>query len=160
MIGDGSCLFRALAFALLGEENHSYFIRSEIVRLINFNKERFTHYLIPTVNCKTIAEQVKHMNHPNSWGTHLEIVGAATLTQSSPSEPFTWGVFYAIRSDRISFPLIVNKLILEAQPIPHFELYYHPSLHYNAIVSMETGKVCTTPPELTGTDDPDIIDLS
>lgn len=168
VIGDGSCLFRALAFALLGEENHGYFIRSEIVRLINFNKEVFTRYLMPSVNCKSIAEQVRHMNHPNSWGTHLEVVGAATLfqvpvyycTQSSPSEPFTWGVFRPICSDRIRFPLIVQELIVEAQPIPHFELYYHQSLHYDAIVSTETGKICTTPPQLTGRDDPDIIDLS
>lgn len=166
VIGDGSCLFRALTFALLGDEKHNYLIRSEIVRLINLNKKIFTNYLMVGVNCRTIDEQIRHSSKLDSWGTHLEIFGAATLfqvpvyycTQSSSSQ-FTWSVFHPIPADKISFPLIVNEPILKADAIPHFELYYHQSRHYDAIVSVETGRTSTTPPQLTGTDDPNVVDL-
>lgn len=169
VIGDGSCLFRVLSFAVLGDEGHDYLIRSTIVRLINLNQKLFTNYLMG-VNCSTIKEQIRHMDRPNSWGTHLEIIGAATLfrvpvyycTQSATSSQFTWGVFHPISADRISFPSIVEEVLLEPRTsaVSHIEMYYHDSVHYDAIVSIETGKMCTTPPHLTGIDNPDIIELN
>ena len=79
VMGDGNCLFRALAFALLKDKEQHFVVRSSIVRLLNLNAEVFTNYLISGVNCSTITEQVKRMSLPGSWGTHLEIIAAATL---------------------------------------------------------------------------------
>ena len=126
----------------------------------------FAKYLIAGVNCSTIKERIKLLAHPNSWGNHLEVIGAATLfkipvyycTQSTPNSQFTWGAFQPISADKISFPLIVDEELQGLTvAISHIEMYYHDSLHYDAI---ETGRMCVTPPQLTGTDDPDIIEIS
>ncbi len=157
VMGDGSCLFRALAFAVLKDEDQHSVIRSSIVRLINLNNEVFTNYLMCGVNCSTITEQVRHMSRPGSWGTHLEIIAAATLFQISvyyctpctSSSSFTWGAFHPISSHRISFPLLAEDVLLSREPINHIELYYHQSVHYDAIVPTE-NEISRTPPQLTG----------
>lgn len=108
--------FWTLSYALLNTEDHHYLVRSHIVRLINLNPRVFSQYLLP-VNQPTIEQQVKHMNRPSVWGTHLEVKAAATLfqvpvyfcTQSSPSGAFSWSVFHPIPPNSISFPVIVEE---------------------------------------------------
>ena len=125
------------------------------------------HYLIDGVNCSTVKQQVQHMSKPNSWGTHLEIYAAATLfripvyycTQSTSDSRYTWGVFNPIVADRITFPVITEDLLLNRTATSHIEMYYHSSVHYDAIVSLQTGATCVTPPELTGTNDPNIVKI-
>lgn len=166
--GDGNCLFRVLSYALLGDEDHNFLMRSSIVRLVNLNEKVFANYLIDGVNCSTVKQQVQHMMKPSSWGTHMEIVAAATLfripvyycTQSTPGQ-FTWGVFHPIAADRISFPVFTEDLLMNPFTTSHIEMYYHSSdggsAHYDAIVSLQTGTMCVTPPQLTGTIDPNVV---
>ena len=114
-----------------------------------------------------VKQQVQHMSKPNSWGTHLEIYAAATLfripvyycTQSTSDSRYTWGVFNPIVADRITFPVITEDLLLNRTATSHIEMYYHSSVHYDAIVSLQTGATCVTPPELTGTNDPNIVKI-
>lgn len=118
------------------------------------------------INKPTIDEQVKHMLRPTVWGTHLEIKAAATLFQlpiyyckrSTQTGSFDWNVVHPICPDNISFPPIMDEELEEKEDINHFEICYD-GIHYDAIVSIETGKVCAELPELTGTEDPQIIDL-
>ena len=47
------------------------------------------------------------------------------------------------------FPDIPEAVTLQ-KPM-HFELLCYDSFHYNAIVSIDTGKVCLDPPQLANT---------
>ncbi len=106
------------------------------------------------------------MSHPGSWGTHLEIIAAATLfpmsmyycTQSISSNLFTWGAFHPISSHQIRFPLLVEDVLLSREKIDHIELFYHQLVHYDAIVSTE-NEICRTPPQLTGEVNTNIVVL-
>ena len=158
---DGSCLFRTISYALLNTEDHDYYIRSHIVRVINFNPAVFAEYLLP-VNKKTIREQVNHMIHPFAWGTHLEIIAAATLfgvpifqLRKEETSGWTWSVTQPIMHN-MKIPVIDDEKLNEKENINHIEMYYHDN-HYDAIVSSETGKMCKTLPQLTGHDDPSVV---
>ena len=106
------------------------------------------------------------MIRPNTWGTHLEIIAAATLfkvpvyycTQSASNSHFTWGAFRPITSKNISFPVMVEDILQSTERIDHIEMYYHQAAHYDAIISTES-ELCKTPPQLTGKNDPDTINL-
>ena len=106
------------------------------------------------------------MNRPSVWGTYLEVKAAATLFQfpiffcTQPSEgSFSWGAVQPIPPDNIRFPLIIDDDLEKREAITHIEMYHHQG-HYDAIVSAETGKMCRLMPQLTGRDDPNIIDLT
>ena len=47
------------------------------------------------------------------------------------------------------FPDIPKDVTL--QKPTHFELLYYDSMHYNATVSIHTGKACLEPPQLANT---------
>lgn len=123
---------------------------------------------MPNVNQPTIREQVLHMLRPSVWGTHLEVKAAATLfqfpiffcTQPTQGSPFCWSAVQPVSSDNIRLPLIIDDDLQErAENITHIEMYHHQG-HYDAIVSVETGKMCRLMPQLTGRDDPGIVDLT
>ena len=168
--GDGNCLFRTISYALLNTEDHHHFIRSSIVRLINLNDGVFSQFLMPVINQLSISEQVRHMMRPHVWGTHLEIKAAATLFQlpiyfctTSTRGSYSWNIFQPISPDHISFPIFPEEELQELperEKITHIEMYHLRNLHYDVIASVDTGKICETPPHLTGRDDPETIDLS
>ena len=163
---DGNCLFRTISYALLNTEDHHYFIRSHVVRLVNLNPDVFSQYLMP-INEPTISEQVKHMICPTVWGTHLKVKAAATLfrlpifycTKSLHTATFSWNVVQPLPPGSIRFPTIMDEEMKEKQDINHIEMY-HSQVHYDAIISTETGKVHETLPELTGRDGTEVIDLA
>ena len=92
------------------------------------------------------------------WGTHLELKAAATLfqlpiycciQQSLQHEmPFSWNVVQPI-SLNLKLPHIIDEVAQEREEISHIELFYHNG-HYHAIVSLESGKMYTEAPRLTG----------
>ena len=144
-----------------------------IVRIINLNKATFGEYFMPTINQPTISAHINHMLKPGVWGTYLEVKAAATLFQipiyfcsisppSSVRRDYKWSVCHPISPDKISFPLIFEGAyegLPSFQRIHHIEMLHHENSHYNVVVSTETGKLCETPPELTGRDDPQEITL-
>ena len=81
IIGDGNCLFRALALELTGsQENHAFVRRT----LVNFMIEdsvasHVTNYCGTDVNTYL---HIINMAQLGVWGTDVEIVVAATLFQS------------------------------------------------------------------------------
>lgn len=166
--GDGNCLFRALAYAILGDEDYHLVIRTGIVRLLNLNEEIFSHYLISGVNKPTISEQVHHMLQPRTWGTHLEIIAAATLfqipvyfcSQDPASNELTWAVHRPVNSAGIRLPSLMDEEYQSKdETITHVELFYYQLVHYDVIISTETNTICTTPPQLTGKPDPKTMEL-
>ncbi len=145
--GDGNCMFRAFSFAFLHHEGHHFHLRSHIVRTINVNETTFLEYLMP-INKATISEQVKHMMQPGVWGTHLELKAVATLFQipiycctlniQQHDRPLSWNVIAPLQ---VKLPLIIDEVVHERAELSHIELYHH-SGHYDAIVSIESRKIC------------------
>ena len=165
--GDGNCMFRTFSYAFLNREEHHFHLRSHIVRTINLNQKVFSEYLMP-INKPTIKEQVEHMLRDHVWGTHLEVKAAATLfqipiyccTQQSLQHdvPFTWSVVQPIPLNLAKLPYIIDEVAQEKEEISHIELFHHNG-HYDAIVSLENGKLCTEAPRLTGEDDLNVINI-
>ena len=96
---------------------------------------------------------------PGAWATQVEVVAAASAfgvpiyfySKKPGSASFTWNVVQPFSSTKRTLKLPVFPEISEdiSLKMPtHFELLYYESLHYDAIVSEDTGKVCTQVPEL------------
>ena len=168
IVGDGNCLFRAISYALLRTEDHHRIVRTNVVQLMNLNKSMFSAFLIPTVNSPTIDEQVEHRMLPSVWGTHVELIAAATLFQlpiyfctHSATNTFSWNVAKPLAHENISFPVIINEEFQQIdRTINHIEVYYHDNCHYDTIVTIDSDITPDTVPELTGREYSDVTDLS
>ena len=78
--GDGNCLFRCFFFFLFSREGQHLTVRSILMRVENLNKEVFEGKLTD-LNEPSIREHVHKLLCPNTWGTHVEIMAAATYFQ-------------------------------------------------------------------------------
>lgn len=160
--GDGNCLFRALAYQLLGDEDEHFCVRSYLVRLENFNSYLFEDKIIPGPHGaakSTLKEHTKLMMRPWVWGTHVEMMAAATLfrapvyyiKKSTPEEGYHWEVFQPLTlptNTQLRLPeLSEEDPLYSATPPEHFELF-HNNMHYDCVVSAQTRKLCHTPPKL------------
>lgn len=146
-------------------------IRTILYRMENLNKGTFSRFLMPGINCKTIDEHIKMISSPHTWATQVEAVAAATVFEV-PLYYCTWDQSNAIYKWHVVKPFFNDKespLKIPAFPQPndnttllrptHFELFYYDNSHYDAIVSILTGKVSTTPPPLP-TSHSDLLDLT
>ena len=153
--GDGNCLFRSMSYELFKTEEHHIKVRNNVVWLISCNREEFSKFLLP-VNCPTISDHITTMSLPNVWGTHIEIIALSTLLQipvytcSQDSTRNWWEVIRPLPAQCVRFPLVVDSLFQEREPLDHIELLYFREQHYDAIVCAKTGKVSTSLPQLTG----------
>ena len=57
-----------------------YEVRDMLIRFQNLNQTSFQPFLT-SVNSATIQEHISSMLLPNKWGTHIEILAAATIYQ-------------------------------------------------------------------------------
>ena len=64
-----------------------------------------------------------------------------------------------LSTSNIKLSIIIEDILKEKEDITHIEMYYHQS-HYKVIVSIDSGKVCGVPPQLTGKTDLQLIDLT
>ena len=78
---DGNCLFRAVAFHTLGDEDKHDDIRTLLVRFENLNKALFESRFIPSPNAVSFRDHFKHQLWPGVWGTQVELMANATLFQ-------------------------------------------------------------------------------
>ena len=78
---DGNCLFRAVAFHTLGDEDKHDDIRTLLVRFENLNKALFESRFIPSANATSFRDHLKHQLWPGVWGTQVELMATATLFQ-------------------------------------------------------------------------------
>ena len=76
-VGNGNCLFRCFSYQLLRTEDEHIAVRSLLVRFENLNQSSFQPYLT-SINPPTMKQHINNMLHPKKWGTHIEILAAAT----------------------------------------------------------------------------------
>ena len=107
-----------------------------------------------------MEEHINNVRLPGVWATQVEVLAAASVfevalyfcTQNKDSECVNWKVIQPYKSSKhmlrmSEFPDIPEGVTLQMPT--HFELLYYDSLHYNAIVSKDTGRVCLDHPQLT-----------
>ena len=76
--GDGNCIFRSFSFQLTGNQDNHISVRTLLLRFENLNPSAFQPYLTP-INYPTMAEHISHVQKPDVFGTHLEILAIATF---------------------------------------------------------------------------------
>ena len=98
--------------------------------------------------------------NPNTWATHIEVLAIAAYFQvpvyfcTDPSQPSTggtyrWECFNPIASrELLRYPILTEPLFEGANSIRHLELVYYRNCHYNSIVSIHTGVLHVSPPQL------------
>ena len=77
---EGNCLFRAVAFHALDDEDKHNDIHTLLVRLENLNKALFESRFIRSANT-AFNDHLKHQLWPGVWGTQVELMATATLFQ-------------------------------------------------------------------------------
>ena len=166
---DGNCFFRGLSYQLFGTQEEHSMIRSIVYRMENLNKDTFSKFLMPGFNSETIDSHIKMISSPRTWATQVEVVAAASVFQvpvyyctKDKDSGYKWNVVKPFFSNQCSLKLPVfpqpDDSITPLRP-SHFELFYYDNCHYDAIVSITTGKVSTTPPTLS-TSHSDLVDLT
>lgn len=157
---DGNCFYRALSYELFGTQEEYDVVHGVVYRTEMYNKPIFATYLIPGHDEATIDDHVKKISVLGTWATQVEVVAAASAfeipvyfyAKKPGSEYFVWNVVQPFSSTKKALKLPVFPEISEhisLQMPTHFELLYYDSLHYDAIVSEDTGKVCVDVPQLS-----------
>ena len=153
---DGNCLFRCLSHQLFGSEEHHLSVRFLLQRIENLNTKLFEKYLTP-LNKPTIDEHVHHVGIPTSWGTHIELMAAATYfqicvyytTQNAQTNEFRWMCIKPLKSlSEVRLPSVIDGPPAEITLPHHFELAYETGFHYDSIVLKSTNTVSGDPPPI------------
>ena len=136
---DGNCLFRAVAFHTLGDEDKHDDIRTLLVRFENLNKALFESRFIPSANAVSFRDHLKHQLWPGVWGTQVELMATATLFQvpvyccytNLSGAKYHWEAIKAIATPaNLRVPEIV-----EEDPVAKFA---HPTSLWNPILGTHT----------------------
>ena len=101
---------------------------------------------------------------PNTWGTHIEVIAAATFykkpvyfTKSRSSGEYHWECHNPLSVTGLHFPEITEPPDSQSvSPITHFELAYATNTHYDSIVIRETGRPSPECPSIETT----VIDMT
>ena len=80
VLADGNCMFHALSHQLFGSPNKDFDVRSLLVRFESKNRSIFSS-LLTSLNEPDINSHIRKMLAPGVWGTHVELVAAATYFQ-------------------------------------------------------------------------------
>ena len=153
--GDGNCLFRSLSFQLLGSEEEHIAVRTMAIRFENLNQGAFAPYLT-AINKATMAEHIKHVQRPDVFGTHVEILAIATFLDvptfycclSDRDQQYSWHCVEPLKQQGVRYPNLSGSPLEDVSPPTHFELSYVRNLHYDSITST-TGELCTEFPTLS-----------
>ena len=159
---DGNCLFRAVAFHTLGDEEKHDDIRILLVRFENLNKALFESRFIPSGNTTSFHDHLKHQLWPGVWGTQVELMATATLFQvpvyccytNLSGAKYHWEAIKPIATPaNLRVPEIVEEDPVANMRTPHhFELLYWELTHFDCIVSQPDNSLCTFFPALSGTE--------
>lgn len=156
VLGDGNCLFRALAKQLTGDSDKHGILRDKLCEFITVNSELLEGWVTAGV---TLEEHLASVTKPNTWGTQLELKAAATL--------FNLDIYVATNSLLTSgyyiwtmiSPLkpVSSCCFLDKEWLIHFnsqrkswlEICHQNGCHYDCINSIQCGKNITIlPPPL------------
>ena len=139
VIGDGNCLFRALAKQITGNsENHTN-VRKQTMEFIEKNPNTFQSLVGALDPPRPLEDHVKRLKQSSVWGTTVEIIAAATMLEIDVYEatdslvPGTpkWMIF----SPRPG--LYQRGDSLKAQGLHWIEILYTRKCHYDSITSLD-----------------------
>jgi len=154
-VGDGNCLFRCFSYQLLGTEDEHIAVHSLLVRFENLNQSSFQPYLT-SINPPTMKQHINDMLRPNKWGTHIEILAAATYYQipvyycclGGKEDDYHWECVNPLQQQQpFRYPDLTGSPLDNIQPHTHFELSYTHNCHYDSVVA-STGELSTDFPSL------------
>lgn len=155
--GDGNCYFRAISFILFGTEDNHLEVRTLLARFVGLNGKLFEKRLVPEVNESTVQKHVMKLCRSSQWATHIEVFATATLfevpvyycthAQVPTGRCYRWEVFEPLKPTNVMIQH--PDVILPGAP-HHFEISYLQNCHYDCVVSADTGKMCDSPPPLSG----------
>ena len=161
---DGNCFYSALSFQLFGTEDEDLAVRNVVYRMVLLNKRIFKPYFISTSKVQTFEELCEHNWKPGIWATQVEVVAAATIFQIpiyfiSPSTTgHKWNAMHPLTNSLIHYPCFPDIDGVSLLKPSHFELLYYENSHYDAVVAVDSGRVSTDNPILTGSTS-ELIDL-
>ena len=136
MLGDGNCLFRSLAFIVHENQDMHVKTREDITRFIKQHKHMFQPYLTQDRN---IDRHLHNMAKPGTWGTQVELLGAATLYQvpiyvastSQDHQTFHWRKYTPLTHLKSIEETCTNK--------SHMEIAHLDSCHFDPIVPVDSN---------------------
>ena len=139
IIGDGNCLFRALAYIVYGTEDLHAKMRSLLVDFVSKNQPLFQ----PLVISGKLEEHIQYMLHSRQWGTQVELQAASTLfqmdlytlRQSPQTHEYGWTRYKPHEATNLQFPTENYPRTLNA--MDHMELCHTGGCHFDCIVDEE-----------------------
>lgn len=124
---DGNCLFRALSYAVCGDEEHYGYFRNVIVSYLSFDK--VGKQIQPKENY--VTEQEMGNNHV--WGTDIEILAAASLFKVTI-------LVYTVYGNKCDW-VIFNPVHRQTKSDGAIYLHHKNQNHYDVVTSVSTEKV-------------------
>ena len=159
---DGNCLFRAVAFHTLGDEDKHDDIHTLLVRFEKLNKALFENRFIPSGNATSFRDHLKRQLWPGVWGTQVGLMATATLFQvpvyccytNLSRTKYHWEAIKLIATPaNLRVPEVVEEDPVAKMHTPHhFGLLYWELTHFGCIVSQPNDSLCTSFPVLSGTE--------
>ena len=153
---DGNCMFHALSHQLFGSPQRDFEVRSLLVRFENLNHDIFSP-LLTEINEPDMRSHVRKMLRPGIWGTHIELLAAASYFQIT---------IYIVKGNQCAWEALSplgpqSNLKYQLNPeidfeeenvhLPrHIELLHVNNCHYDSLTST-SGQLHTTPPRILET---------
>ena len=145
VLGDGNCLFRALAKQLTGTSEEHVELRKLLMRFEEINYPKFTATLAPPI---TFAEHIKSRKQDRCWETTVEIFAAATLFNIDiyeATDSLVPGTPRWMKFRNYSTIKGVERAFFNTLNVQWIEILYTNNCHYDSIISAD-GKYLSCPP--------------
>ncbi len=156
VLADGNCMFHALSHQLFGSPKRDFEVRSLLVRFENLNASIFSP-LLTTINAPDMNSHIKKLHRPGIWGTHVELLAAATYFQISiyivKGNQCAWEVLHPLRPTSNLKYQLCPEIDTEAEDfhLPHHvELLHTNDCHYDSLISI-SGQLSETLPRIPET---------
>ena len=142
--GDGNCMFRSLSHQLFGTPEKHFAVRSLLIRFESKNRGTFSK-LLTEINSPDIQSHIRTMTLPGRWGTHVELLAAATYFQTpvfylrAPSSEYKWEVFNPLGPPERFMYQLCPEIDTSGDNVhvpDHFELLYSSDSHYDSGVHL------------------------
>ena len=129
VLGDGNCLFRAVSFAVFGDEDHHDYLRQNAVRLIQENPNDFSlHFMDPNENPAT---EIERLRQTGQWAGQESIIALSRFLRLS--------IFVTISDDSNTRVSTIEHSYGPSECNINIAYSLQGGGHYDAIVEHHTG---------------------
>ena len=153
VLADGNCMFYALSHQLFGSPNRDFQVRLLLVRFENKNTSIFSS-LLTSINEPDMSSHIKKMLRPGTWGSHVELLAAATYFQVPiyilKENQCVWEVLKPLGPPQNFKYQLLPEIDIEAEDfrLPHhIELLHSNNCHYDSLIST-AGCTSSSPPNI------------